>query len=207
MERVGIVQPAEDFRVAIDLDQGILADIPAVQRQKPGGINLSEIRYEDDAVSVANLKSFIDGRCLHFRFRHAGRTHLVDGDAAVRWRFRRLHREWRVLGEIEYPAHDGFAFFGGNFVERLAAANGDQHEQAPAHHRKASAEQFIDRGEIVGGLFGDESVDLDRQTEASAMASRFDSAIKCSGYGADRVMLLGAGAVEAKSEALNAMCF
>ena len=65
--------------------------------------------------------------------------------------------------------------------------------------------KFVNRRQIVGGFFGDERVDLDRQAEPSAMARRFHGALERSRHGADGVMLFGARAVEAQAQALNAM--
>src|SRR5579862_823431 len=205
VELVGRVQGAEGIGVAIDIDQRSGPDVAAMQRQKSRGINLAKVRDEDDPVAVANLESFVDGGRLHFRRCHAGGSHLVDGDAAIGRSFGGFHGEGRVHGEIEDPAHDAFAFFGRNLVEGLAASNRDQHEEAPAHDGEAGAQEFEDGGQVVRGFFRDERVDLDGKAEASAVASGFDGAIEGAGHGANVVVPGGAGAVEAESEALNAV--
>src|SRR5579862_5809681 len=61
VELIGIVQSAEDLGVAVDLDQRFFAHVAAAQRQKSRRIDFPEIGNEDDAVSIANLKSVVDG--------------------------------------------------------------------------------------------------------------------------------------------------
>src|SRR5579871_887125 len=67
VELFGRVQAAKYFGIPVHVDQRIGADVAATQREESRGIDLSEIRNEDDAVTVANLESFVDGRRFHFR--------------------------------------------------------------------------------------------------------------------------------------------
>src|SRR5215467_2723142 len=112
-----------------------------------------------------------------------------------------------MLRKLEDPAHDALAFFGRDFIQCLAASNGDQHEETPAHDRETGAEEFVNRGQIVSCFLRDQRVDLNRKTERTTVASGGDGAIECSRNRADVVMLLGARAVEAQAEALDAMLF
>src|SRR5271157_2159395 len=202
---VGRMQSPEDFRVPVYLYQRTGAHIAATQRQESGRIDVSQVRDEDDAVPVPNLKALVHRGRLHLRRRYAGGSHLFDRNAAVGRRFRRLDRKRRAHGEVEHPAHDGLAFFRSDFVKSLTASDRNQKEQAPAHHRETGAQQIVDGGQIVRSLLRHQRVDLDRKSEASAMPRRFHSAFKRSGYSADVVVLLGTGAVETESQALNAM--
>ena len=93
VERIGVVQSLEDFRVAVDLDQRVFAHVSAVQRQESGGINFAEVRDEDDAVSVANLEALINGARLHLRCVHARPAHRLDRNAAIRRSFGGLDLE------------------------------------------------------------------------------------------------------------------
>ena len=112
-----------------------------------------------------------------------------------------------MRGKIEHPLHDPLAFLGRDFIQLLAASDGDQHEQAPAHDGKAGAQQFVDGRQIVGSLFGDERVDLDGNAETSAMACRFHGALKGSGDVANVVVAFGAGTVKAQAHTLDPMRF
>ena len=112
-----------------------------------------------------------------------------------------------MLRQFEHPAHDLLAAFRRDFVERLAPSHRDQHEEAPAHHRKLFAQEFVDRGQVIDGFFGNQCVDLDGYAEPSAMARGLHSVLERSRHGADRVMLFRAGPVEAQPQALDSMFF
>ena len=72
---------------------------------------------------------------------------------------------------------------------------------------KFFAQQFVNRGQIVGSFFRNQRVHLDRDAETSAMPRGFHGVLERSRHGADRVMLFRAGSVEAQPQALDSMFF
>lgn len=64
VELVGRVQRAKDLGDAVEVDQRPGADVAAMQRQESRRIDFAQVRDEDDAVSVTDRESVINGGAL-----------------------------------------------------------------------------------------------------------------------------------------------
>src|SRR5689334_21452582 len=126
MKPVGRMESAEDFGVAVNVDDSIRPDGSAAQRQESRRINIAQMGHEDDAMAIANLKALIHRGLLDFPGSHPGGTHPIKSDAAVRWCLRSLDRERCLGNQIEHPIHDALALLCRNFIEGFASAYGDQ---------------------------------------------------------------------------------
>lgn len=67
MKPVRRVQATKWLCIAVDFDQRVRSDIAAAQRQESGRIDVAKVRHEDNAMPVADLKSFVHGSVLYLR--------------------------------------------------------------------------------------------------------------------------------------------
>ena len=163
------MESLEQRRVAVDVHQIVDAHIAAGERQESGGINVSLVGDEDDAVAVADSESTVDRGLLDLVAGMPFRAHLVQSDAAIGGRLGGLYRKRRLLGEIVGPVHQLFAVLRSDRLELLAAAHCDQVEEAPAHDL-VLLQELVDCRQVVGGLLRDEGVDLDGEAHLSGVA-------------------------------------
>lgn len=83
VEVAGIVKLFEEGRMAIDIDQGILADIAGCQRQEARRTNIPGARDEYDAVAVANSETAADTAAFDLFAVQTVVAHPLDGHAPV----------------------------------------------------------------------------------------------------------------------------
>src|SRR5215831_13555079 len=119
------MEPAEYFRVVIDINQRAGAHAATTQWQEAGGVDIAQMGDENDAVAIANLESSINRTALDLVCGHACRMHSVDRQTAVGRGLSGLHRKRRAWDKIKYPVHDALAFFRRDRIQGLAAACGN----------------------------------------------------------------------------------
>src|SRR5579864_1121525 len=143
------VEPTKYFRVTIDVNQRSCAHAAATQRQETGRIDIAQMGNENDAVAIANLKSSVDRTALDLGRGHSCGAHSVKSQTPVGRGLSGLDCEGRAWDKIKHPVHDAFAFFRRDRIQGLAAAHGNQKEQAPTHDGKAGPEQLVNGRKIV----------------------------------------------------------
>jgi hypothetical protein len=112
--------------------------------------------------------------------------------------------ERRLLGGAVHPTHELLAVLRRERLEHRAAAHGDEEEEAPAGEPEGPQE-LVHRGDVRGGLGGDEGVDLEGGAELGRPADGGERAVEGALDAADRVMALRGGAVEAEAEGGDAV--
>src|SRR5579875_153316 len=131
-EARGVMERTKERGVAVNVNQMVRADVAGSQRKKTGRIDLALTGDENDAVTVANFKSPVDGATLDFLHAAAGISHAVERHAPERRRFCCLDSKRSRLGEIEQQFQTLLTLFPSERFERFAAPGGNQKEKAPA---------------------------------------------------------------------------
>ncbi len=178
--------------------------IAGSERQESGRVDVARVGDEHDAMAVADAEAAIDAGALDLGAGEAFFAHVVESDAAIGRCFGGLDGEGRVMGEVVGPVHQFFAVLGRNGLQFFAAAYGDEIEEAPAHDF-VLAEEFVDRGQVVGCLFGDEGVDLDGEADGGGISDGVDGPLEAAFDSADGFVARGGGAVEREAKRVDAV--
>lgn len=198
-----IVERLEKGRFAVDIGHAVGANVSGRDGKETGRADLSGIRYEHDAVAIANARASKRAAAFHLIAGQALGTHELDGDTPVGRSLCGSDDEWRILRNVEDPGHEAFAVFGRKRLEHLTASDGNEKEHAPTRDA-VRFEQLVDCGHVVRGFGGGERVDLNGNLKAAGPFDGLHGACERAGNAANGIMRGGGGTVEAESQAFNA---
>ena len=100
----------EEWRVAVDVHQAVLADVAGSKGQKAGRADFATLGDEDDTVAIADSEAASGVAAHDLLAGHAFGAHGVESHAAIGGGLGGCNDEGCGLGRLVSPVHHALAF-------------------------------------------------------------------------------------------------